>query len=283
MNSHFSRRFAQVLRRLSRRTYLRARTEVLFGIRAPWIAPRSRQRLARSYREHEISLLLKKSSFLVQGQIDSLYIHIPKTGGTSIKQALGESAGFIDLETQLREGHSIPPNSRLSLNHLDLRMLIQKRVLSVDSLQESFIFTMVRNPYDRATSLFRYFKTIGRIPPNIEFLRFLKLVRLSKPSPGLFKVARLSQAAPQSTWLPEGLTQIPTHIFQLENLYSATREVENKLNTKLKIPHLNRSRNSSAQICWTSAAVEEVRSYYLEDFLRFGYDPDVPTRSKASG
>lgn len=282
MNSHFSRRFAQVLRRLSRRTYLRARTEVLFGIRAPWIAPRSRQRLARSYREREISLLLKKSSFLVHGQVDSLYIHIPKTGGTSIKQALGESAGFIDLETQLREGHSIPPNSRLSLNHLDLRMLIQKRVLSVNSLQRTFIFTMVRNPYDRAASLYRYFRTIGRIPPNVDFLQFLKMVRFSKPSPGLFKVARLSQAAPQSTWLPEGLTQVSTHLFQLENLYSATKIVENKLNTRLRIPHLNSSRNSSAQICWTSAAIEEVRSYYFEDFFRLGYDPDVLTSSEAS-
>lgn len=56
------------------------------------------------------------------------YIHIPKTAGTSISSAIGQK-----------------------LNHKTYRQL-----MADDALSDCYVFTCVRNPYDRAVSSFYY-------------------------------------------------------------------------------------------------------------------------------
>ena len=96
-----------------------------------------------------------------------LYIHIPKTGGTSVASALGlipkDGKADYSLLYGVRDDglilHTIPL-SQYSL------------FLSPRQVQEALVFTVVRNPYDRAVSDYCWLKRTRRT-----FLEYLKLCK----------------------------------------------------------------------------------------------------------
>lgn len=83
-----------------------------------------------------------------------LFIHIPKTAGTSIQHVL-EPYGVTEplaysrgLERYITVEHQFPPH---------LRYADAAAALTVD-LRHFFKFTFVRNPWDRLVSMYEYFR-----------------------------------------------------------------------------------------------------------------------------
>ncbi|MEF8792418.1 sulfotransferase family 2 domain-containing protein [Thiohalorhabdus sp.] len=110
-----------------------------------------------------ISSHLPASSFL--------WLHIKKSGGQSIRKALGESyvethrknpSPFLALPRQ--EWNDNLNNFRIPLGEYDYRrMLFAKEFLYPDDFSERFKFTVVRNPYARAVSCWKYLTRRGVI------------------------------------------------------------------------------------------------------------------------
>ena len=93
-----------------------------------------------------------------------IFIHIPRTGGSSIERALGH-----------RDWWSIHPPSKHLTTH------IAKKIYA-KYWKDYFKFTFVRNPWDRMVSLLKYGKFYGvelgesgQLIPNKYFKKFEKI------------------------------------------------------------------------------------------------------------
>ena len=76
-----------------------------------------------------------------------IFIHIPKTAGTSIEQALrDETCQLLPGEWAAGRGLHAP------LNHLTLQELVDYGILTPAQLKSYFKFCFVRNPWDRLIS-----------------------------------------------------------------------------------------------------------------------------------
>jgi len=95
-----------------------------------------------------------------------VFIHIPKTGGSSIRNALNP---LYDLTGPLRWSRTIPvsnkENKKLEQhdNIIKLDQYLKDKHLSIDNY---FKFCFVRNPWDRCVSMYHYFQHLVNIRPN---------------------------------------------------------------------------------------------------------------------
>lgn len=85
-----------------------------------------------------------------------VFIHIPKTGGTSIEEFFRENGGCLYWERKKQyNGHSIQHCTYQELKELGL-------------VPEGYrIFTVIRHPYERFLSDYNYYRTLDRFDGDI--------------------------------------------------------------------------------------------------------------------
>ena len=171
------------------------------------------------------------------------FVHVPKTGGTSIIHALKlDNKGHYTLD-------KYTPNT----------------------------FTVVRNPFDRLVSSFCYAKTINsfyykkhphyeRIA-NCDFETFVKT---------LYAFEEHFQLRPQSDYICNKDDNILVdHVLRYETLQEDFNKFWN-----LKLPHLNKSdRDKDWEKYYNENTIKTVYEFYKRDFKNFNYD----TRTKRLG
>jgi hypothetical protein len=87
---------------------------------------------------------------------NTLFIHIPKTGGSSIENYLSNFYN-VKLDKNSLVSRNQESFERCSLQHLDLSTIMNHFKVEPNNL---FIFTVVRNPYDRFMSALFYHNLI---------------------------------------------------------------------------------------------------------------------------
>jgi hypothetical protein len=180
------------------------------------------------------------------------FIHIPKTGGTSLTNTL-----LKDKNTE-----------QLSV-HDSIRLL--------DCDDTYFIFTIVRNPFTRICSAYEDEYRKGNTTDS--FSSYLK--NIDKTNIWLL---------PQSYFIEAGKTKHKkvSFIGRYENYENDCNEILKKLNYTEKIPHLNRNPiydrhpNLNQEEYYTKIYFTEdwmidwVRERYENDFKILNYDMDLP-------
>lgn len=95
--------------------------------------------------------------------IDTLFIHIPKTGGTSLENYLKKKSKQTLYSGW---GNNILPDEKLkkySLQHQSLNILYKyKNILKIKFNKKIKIITIVRNPYNRIISDLFWYKLINK-------------------------------------------------------------------------------------------------------------------------
>lgn len=208
-----------------------------------------------------------------------LFVWIPKTAGTSLATWL-QPAGMLPVDAHSASVHSPAEYGDLlapecvCFGHMNIDDLIRRGLVTRGQLAKWWSFTVVRNPYSRALSLYEHAKRTGWIAPNQSLLEFLLGLKQGLARPGAYNSIGLSFANPQTHWLEQSLWDGPSHVFHLEEL----PELEQTLKARYpqltgSVGHLNRS-SARARHRAPSEAIPLIHEIYVQDFLELGYSFD---------
>lgn len=183
------------------------------------------------------------------GETGSLYIHIPKTAGTSIaKCCYGEDPWHYSIS--------------------------QYKYLSRRYFNSLFKFAFVRNPYTRLASIYKYsFKQAAEHPKtSVKFVtkyetfdEFLMnwLTKKNIESHYFFQQQYKYVCDKKGNILVD-------FIGKFENIETDFAFIKNRLNISQELKHINMSNSNS--IVYTSELAEIVYEAYKKDFEIFGYE-----------
>lgn len=130
--------------------------------------------------------------------MNTLFIWIPKTAGTSFYSVLKEK---IDMKLYTEKYNLFNNEGNVSFGHACIGSLMKSNIIKPDYFKSSELITVIRNPYDRFVSLFNDYQRSGRIPPSFTQFEFANTLRTMKRKPGLYNSIEFSMCANQSDWL----------------------------------------------------------------------------------
>jgi hypothetical protein len=203
-----------------------------------------------------------------------VFVHIPKTGGTSMALALESRAMKDDIligdtpkaRARRRRLRGLTPAGRLWKHS---RLADIEGLLPPDTFDRLVVFTMVRNPWERIVSYYHWLRVQSFDHPAV---RLAKSTELS---------AFLNHAQTRTTFARESYSDYVTGsdgverkaiYVRLERLEEDLPPLEGHLGFRLELPHVNRSdRPPDWRACYSDADAALVGELCGEDIARFGY------------
>lgn len=176
-----------------------------------------------------------------------LFVHIPKTAGSSISKILYDN----NLDNWKRGWP----------RHHDPYFYLEQNNSINDSV---FSFAVVRNPYRRTYSCFHQYNKTNKT--NISFIEYLINIKnnnISKITPLLH--------LPQSFYIIDnkGFLQV-NKLYKFENI----KELEEDFNWQLELYNVGNYVVESYIEDYTNEAIELTKKLYASDFSTFGYNLD---------
>ncbi len=205
-----------------------------------------------------------------------VFVHVFKTGGTSIKRVLRryamkpgqEFANFFLKRVGIRQfGPVYYPD------HLTANELVDQ--IGKPGFDSYYSFGFVRNPWDWEVSTYKYIlkstkhlnhETVRSLNGFGEYLRWR--------CDGRFQL--------QQDFLYHEGKQLVDFVGRFENLNEDFQAICGKLSVRHQLPALNRTGGAPYQSFYTDELVELVRYTYQSDIDEFGYRFDQTDDSEAS-
>ena len=171
-----------------------------------------------------------------------LFLHIPRTGGTTIASVLPEGRSTnIEINKLISEGTKTQTGANLQHGILDDYNL---------SEGEMFTFTFVRNPWDRVVSIFEHqINSCGlKLEGSDKITKFRNFVSLLKWfwEQDMLDDEFDGHLRPQSCYTHEGKRQIVDFYGRYENMTEDLKTLSKMCQFDLKnleIPSINKSNN----------------------------------------
>lgn len=190
---------------------------------------------------------------MIENQI--LFVHIPKTGGTSISTALfGRDSGHP--------------------------YLYQFYFANKHNTENFYKFCVVRNPYDRLVSTYFHFTTneinpkIKKIWKTFKIESFDQLVLKMEDTSFFNQLKNIIHFVPQNELIYHEKIKMDK-IFKFEDFNNIEDELNRHLLTKkINIKKLNTSKRKSYHEYYNKKTKSIVEKVYKKDFLCFGYGYD---------
>jgi hypothetical protein len=207
---------------------------------------------------------------------NAVFIWIPKTARTSLMTALeSHNAVKIIRPESLRAIRRF--EGIYSFGHMSIAALLELNLLDHAFFDSAFKFAVVRNPFDRAVSLFHYLKRINLLPEETTFRIFCEFLREKAfVDVGPYNHKSLSQLNPQARWLmgPKG-QPFPCELVRYERLASDIPRLFHSLGLpEPAIPRENTSERGPFKTYYTQETAQIVREAYKADFEMFDYSDD---------
>ncbi|MBS2212133.1 sulfotransferase family 2 domain-containing protein [Carboxylicivirga mesophila] len=220
-----------------------------------------------------------------------LWLHLRKCGGQSFRKSFSPPYIQSDREDPIpfialpkEQWNDALNNHRIPLGGYDYKRLLfaKKFLYDEEEFNNLYKFTIVRNPYDRAVSLWRYLmntreahKLPGsrmRIILKHSFSKFLSHIPYFMES----KVSRsfATHVAPQ--W--DDLTDMNNNLlvneyFRIENINQGITILNQKLNTNItEFSHINKSLRNSYQKHYSKKTLKQVEALYASDIENLDYE-----------
>lgn len=178
---------------------------------------------------------------------DYVFVHINKTGGSSIEAALGVK---LDHDTALEK----------------------RQRLGLDEWSRRFKFAFVRNPWDKVVSHYLYRVRTNQTGLRDDPLEFGEWVRRSygAKEPRYYDKPRMFM--PQWRWISddEGV-QLVDFVGRFETLAADFERVRERIRCKGELPHRKRSERVPYADYYDDEARRIVAEHFAGDVERFGY------------
>ena len=226
-----------------------------------------------------------------------IFIHISKAAGTSITRTLDQYLNWDDIvlgATDLGESLQWPYHRRFNLHkHSQAEQI--KNVVGDKIWKEYFTFTIVRNPYSRTLSLYKWVKGIV---DKFGYVRYFPFRIISKKKFLTWPVTKAYLSSrnfsdfirndkikndlgmkPQIEWLiNENGEVIVDYIGKVEQIDNDFIEISRRIGVKAnKLEIHNKSKLVAAKdkIALTDNDYEMLYSRFQRDFEIFRYDPNL--------
>jgi len=185
-----------------------------------------------------------------------IFIHIPKTGGQSIEKA-------FDCYDLYENEQAHYPASKVN-------------ELKADVYDSYFKFSIVRNPFDKLVSSYRYqvkgddFRLVD-CDKNSSFKEFiLKLGEKFADFPQIPWIEK-SHYVEQHKFLYSGPRLLVDRVFRFEDFSTEINDFVVKM-TGVPVPHINKSRQDHYRGYFDLETRNIVENFYYKDLKVFGYD-----------
>jgi len=89
---------------------------------------------------------------------NALFIHIPRTGGTNLERLLQLNCKWPETNIDKLFGVYQKDQKHFVLQHLTCQEILTHQLVPRERFDGLFKFTIIRNPYDRCASLYRYWQ-----------------------------------------------------------------------------------------------------------------------------
>ena len=208
-----------------------------------------------------------------------IFVHIPKTGGTSMALALEARAMADDIligdtPKAIRRRRRLAGVSARGRLWKHSRLSDIEGLVPRDAFAEMFVFTMVRNPWDRLVSYYHWLRAQSFDHPAVQLAKasgFEDFVMADE-------TGRSLAANPVDRYLTDSAGVCHAGGFvRLEHLAEDLDPVCKRLGFRIELDRVNRSdRPRDWRPLYTDRMAERVAMLCAPDIARFGYrfDPD---------
>jgi hypothetical protein len=178
---------------------------------------------------------------------DAIFVHINKTGGTSIEKALG-----------------------LPFQHRTAREL--RAVLGERRWESRFSFAFVRNPWDKVASHYSYRVKTNQTGLRERTIPFGEWVRLTYGEQAAPYYDQPKMFMPQLHWIADESGRILVDfVGRFESLEGDFQTVCGKLGRTASLPHLKQSSAGDYRRLYDDQTAEIVGRWFAADLEAFGY------------
>jgi hypothetical protein len=207
--------------------------------------------------------------------IGCIFVHIPKTGGTSVTALLAE------IDAAMRNRGAEPkfaiPSDPLSHKHMKGAEL---RALDPEAWERAFTFCAVRNPFEQIVSSYEWWRQRAS---DFPFLRKIAeiMFRSVRDFEGFVKhplgsgFLNEAEGNPEDWFLDKDGKEIVDFILRaerIEELFDRLAERGIAVPRGLVVPRLNTSEHAHYSSYYTAAARELVTARFRTTIDRFGYE-----------
>lgn len=173
-----------------------------------------------------------------------LFLHIPKTGGSTISTMILASGGYA-----YTFGHD-------QLSDILDRMENPSPQSGKSPVYIRHVYTMIRDPLKRAVSMWNYFKGSNFVP-EVSLTEFLDLLPITDHKDG-----RLLQ--PQVDYFKDCLDRIPVSFMLFDNFRPSVDKFKEVEELEMSFGHDNRRRYDPYSL--SPANLTRIHELYAEDF-----------------
>jgi hypothetical protein len=203
-----------------------------------------------------------------------IFVHIPKTGGTSMALALEQRAMKDDIligdtpKAKRRRNRLKGAESAGRLwKHSTLADI--DGLVSADQIDKTFVFTLVRNPWDRMVSYYHWLQDqifdhpAVRLAKSVDFSKFLNAP----------ETRMAMKAMPYRHYVTDVRGRARCNAFiRLESIETDCAPLWDHLGFRLDLPQKNQSRRiEDYREYYSDHDAALVKSLCAQDIARFGY------------